>query len=46
MVQWDEPAGAVVDRIWHLISREALEGKPATGAARAVTARRRPPAAV
>jgi hypothetical protein len=46
MVQWEEPVAAVVDRLWHLISREALDGKPATGAARADTARRRQPAAV
>ena len=46
LVQWEEPTAAVVDRVWHLISREALDGTPATGGARAVAARRRQPAAV
>lgn len=45
-LRWDEPTGAVVDRVWHLIAREAVGGKPSTGAARAAAARRRAPAAV
>jgi hypothetical protein len=46
VLAWEEPTGAVVDHVWHQIAREALEGKPRTGQARASTARRREPAAV
>ncbi|HEX8392685.1 MAG TPA: hypothetical protein VF665_10055 [Longimicrobium sp.] len=41
LVTWSEPAGTVVDHVWHLISREALEGKPDRA-----PARRRAPAAI
>lgn len=40
LVQWSEPTGAVVDRVFHLISREALDGKPISGESRADAARR------
>jgi hypothetical protein len=46
MLAWDEPTGAVVDHVWHQISREAVDGKPRTGQARAADGRRRTPAAV
>lgn len=46
VIAWEEPTAAVVDHVWHQIAREALEGKPRTGQARAATARRRQPAAV
>lgn len=46
VIAWEEPTGAVVDHVWHQIAREALEGKPRTGQARAASARRRQPAAV
>lgn len=45
LVSWTEPTGAVVDRVWHLISREALEGKP-KGAERPADARRHEPVLV
>ena len=46
VIAWDEPTGAVVDRVWHQITREALDGKPRSGQARAAEGRRRvePPA--
>ena len=40
LLAWDQPTGAVVDRVWHQIAREAMEGKPQTGAARAAAGRR------
>jgi hypothetical protein len=46
MLAWDAPTGAVVDTVWHQIAREAMEGKPRTGQARAAEGRRRPAAAV
>jgi hypothetical protein len=46
VIAWEEPTGAVVDHVWHQIARQALEGKPRTGQARAAVARRRQPAAV
>ena len=44
MLAWDEPTNAVVDAVWHQIAREALDGKPRTGQARAAEGRRRAPA--
>ena len=46
VIAWEEPTGAVVDHVWHQLARQALEGKPRPGQARASTARRREPAAV
>jgi hypothetical protein len=46
MLAWDAPTGAVVDNLWHQISREAMDGKPRSGQARAAEGRRRTPAAV
>ena len=46
MLRWEAPTGAVVDQVWHQIAREALEGKPRTGQARAAEGRRRPAVAV
>lgn len=40
-VAWDEPTGAVVDKIWHRLTREALDGKPQGEPSRAAAARRR-----
>jgi hypothetical protein len=40
VLAWDEPTGAVVDRVWHQITREAVDGKPRTGQARAAEGRR------
>lgn len=45
MLHWEAPTGAVVDQVWHQISREAMAGKPRTGQARAAEGRRRPDAA-
>jgi hypothetical protein len=42
VLAWNEPTGTVVDRVWHQISREATDGKPRTGQARAADGRRRP----
>jgi len=25
LLAWDQPAGAVVDHVWHLLARDALE---------------------
>jgi hypothetical protein len=44
MLAWDDPTNAVVDLVWHQIAREALEGKPRSGQARAAEGRRRVPA--
>jgi hypothetical protein len=44
MLAWDAPTGAVVDNVWHQIAREALDGKPRTGQARAAEGRRKAPA--
>lgn len=41
MIEWTEPTGTVVDRVWHQIAREALDGKPRSGQARAAEGRRR-----
>jgi hypothetical protein len=46
MLAWDGPTAAVVDHVWHQIAREAVDGKPRTGQARAADGRRRMPAAV
>ena len=46
MLVWESPTGAVVDHVWHQIAREAMDGKPRSGQARAAEARRRAPAAV
>jgi hypothetical protein len=46
MLAWEAPTGTVVDNVWHQIAREALDGKPRTGQARAAEGRRRTPAAV
>lgn len=43
---WNEPTGAVVDRVWHQLAREALDGKPRSGADRASASRRRETVAV
>jgi hypothetical protein len=40
MLAWDEPTGSVVDRVWHQITREALDGKPRSGQNRAAEGRR------
>jgi hypothetical protein len=40
VLAWDEPTGAVVDRVWHQITREAVDGKPRTGQVRAAEGRR------
>ncbi len=45
MLAWDDPTNAVVDHVWHQIAREALDGKPRSGQARASEGRRRAPAA-
>jgi hypothetical protein len=45
LVAWSEPTGAVVDRVWHQLSREAFEGKPRSEPARAAASRRREPVA-
>ena len=45
VVTWNEPTGAVIDRVWHQIAREALDGKPLRAPQRAAAARRRQPAA-
>jgi hypothetical protein len=45
VIAWEEPTGSVVDRVWHQIARETLDGKPRTGQARATEGRRRAPAA-
>jgi hypothetical protein len=45
VVAWNEPTGAVIDRVWHQLAREALEGKPRGAPERAAAARRRQPAA-
>jgi hypothetical protein len=42
VLAWDEPTGSVVDRVWHQITREAVDGKPRSGQARAADGRRRP----
>ncbi|HEX2091964.1 MAG TPA: hypothetical protein VHG28_06155 [Longimicrobiaceae bacterium] len=31
LLQWSEPTGAVVDRVWHEIEKEAFNGKKPTG---------------
>jgi hypothetical protein len=41
-LSWDAPTGAVVDQVWHQLTRDALQGKPRTGQARAAEGRRRP----
>lgn len=46
MITWNEPTGAVVDQVWHQLARQAFEGKPRNGQARATDGRRRQPAAV
>lgn len=46
VIAWQEPTGAVVDHVWHQLSRQAFEGKPRNGQERAATGRRRQPAAV
>lgn len=46
LLAWDEPTGAVVDRVWHQLSRDALEGKPRGEPDRAAASRRRDPLAV
>ncbi|MBW3570289.1 MAG: hypothetical protein KY467_04210 [Gemmatimonadetes bacterium] len=46
VIAWNEPTGTVVDHVWHQLARQAFEGKPRTGQARASTARRRESAAV
>ena len=40
LLAWDQPTGAVVDRLWHQLSRESIEGKPRAGASRATAGRR------
>ena len=45
VVAWNEPTGAVIDRVWHQLAREAFEGKPRGAPQRAAAARRRQPAA-
>jgi len=45
MLAWNEPTGSVVDRVWHQIAREAMDGKPRSGQTRAAEGRRRAPAA-
>lgn len=40
MLAWDAPTGAVVDQVWHQIAREAVDGKPRSGQARASEGRR------
>jgi hypothetical protein len=46
MLAWDAPTGAVVDQVWHQIAREAVDGKPRSGHARAADARRLVPEVV
>lgn len=46
LVAWNEPTGTVVDRLWHQLARQAFDGKPRTGAARATASRRRETAGV
>ena len=41
VIAWNEPTGAVVDRVWHQLAREAFEGKPRSGQERAADGRRR-----
>lgn len=44
LASWNEPTGTLVDRVWHLLSREAHEGKRPSGADRAADGRRGEPA--
>lgn len=46
VIAWNDPTGTVVDHVWHQLAREALEGKPRSGQARAADARPRQPVAV
>jgi hypothetical protein len=46
LVAWNEPTGAVVDRLWHQLARQAFDGKPRTGADRGTASRRRETAGV
>lgn len=46
LVAWEEPTGTVVDRLWHQLTREALDGKPRAEPGRAAASRRSEPAAV
>ena len=39
MIRWDEPTGAVVDRIWHDIEKEAFDSGRKKPAARSRAAR-------
>jgi hypothetical protein len=44
-MDWDEPTGTVVDRIWHHMAREALVGQRRKPVDRASVRKREPAAA-
>jgi DNA-binding GntR family transcriptional regulator len=45
LVTWNGPTGALVDHVWHQVTREAFQGKPRSDPDRAAAARRREPIA-